>query len=45
MSRGEPRNKEKPMRSIKAGFETTDPITQTRIVVVKGAEESRDAAG
>ena len=28
------------MRSIKAGFETTDPITQTRIVVVKGVEET-----
>src|SRR5580765_8178090 len=27
------------MRTIKAGFETTDPITQTRIVVVKDAEE------
>jgi mannose-6-phosphate isomerase-like protein (cupin superfamily) len=39
MSHGEPRNKEKPMRSIKAGFETTDPITQTRIVVVKDAED------
>jgi quercetin dioxygenase-like cupin family protein len=32
--------KEKSMRSIKAGFETTDPITQTRIVVVKGVEET-----
>ncbi len=28
------------MRSIKAGFETTDPITRTRIVVVKGVEET-----
>lgn len=27
------------MRSIKAGFETTDPITHTRIVVVKDTEE------
>jgi len=25
---------------ISAGFETTDPITQTRIVVVKGAQET-----
>jgi quercetin dioxygenase-like cupin family protein len=40
MGHGKPRNKEKPMRSIKAGFQTTDPITQTRIVVVKGVEET-----
>jgi hypothetical protein len=28
------------MLAIKAGFETTDPITRTHIVVVKGAEET-----
>lgn len=28
------------MRSISPGFETTDPITQTRMVVVKGAQET-----
>jgi mannose-6-phosphate isomerase-like protein (cupin superfamily) len=27
------------MRTIRAGFQTTDPITQTRILVVKSAEE------
>jgi quercetin dioxygenase-like cupin family protein len=28
------------MRMIRPGFETTDPVTQTRIVLVKGAEET-----
>ncbi len=30
---------------ISPGFETTDPITQTRLVVVQGARETADRAG
>jgi mannose-6-phosphate isomerase-like protein (cupin superfamily) len=33
-------NTEEPMLAIRPGFEMSDPITQTRIVVVKGAEET-----